>query len=113
MLASETEKNLAPWYSARAMLRRPARTSSCPTSLWYALKMTKDHVKAVLDRVLDWPEARQEDAAEILRLMEEQDRSTLQLSDEQVAEVRRRMTAPSSDTIPAEEVFKRFRSEPR
>ncbi|HEX4192755.1 MAG TPA: hypothetical protein VHY80_06640 [Stellaceae bacterium] len=74
--------------------------------------MTKDQVKAVLDRVLEWPEARQEDAAEILRLMEEQDRSPLQLSEEQVAEIRRRMATPGK-TIPAEEVFKRFRSEPR
>jgi hypothetical protein len=74
--------------------------------------MTKDQVKAVLDRVLHWPEARQEDAAEILRLMEEQDRSTLQLSDEQVAEVRRRLGAPG-DKIRAEDVFRRFRSESR
>jgi hypothetical protein len=74
--------------------------------------MTKDQVKAVLDRVLEWPEARQEDAAEILRLMEEQDRSPLQLSEEQLAEIRRRM-ATLEKTIPAEEVFKRFRSEPR
>jgi hypothetical protein len=72
--------------------------------------MTKDQVKAVLDRVLTWPPERQADAAEVLTLMEEQDRSTLRLTDQQAAEVRRRLADPNPKTIPAEEVFKRFRS---
>ena len=72
--------------------------------------MTRDQVKAVLDRVLTWPRQRQEDAAEMLTLMEEQDKSTLRLTDEQAAEVRRRLANPSPNRIPAEEVFKRFRS---
>jgi hypothetical protein len=42
--------------------------------------------------------------------MEEHDKSELRLSDEQVAEVRRRLANPSKKTIPAEEVFKRYRS---
>lgn len=36
--------------------------------------MAKDQVKSILDRVLTWPPKRQEDAAEILMLMEEQDK---------------------------------------
>jgi hypothetical protein len=52
---------------------------------------------------------RQEDAARVLREMEEQDSSTLRLNAEQAAEVRRRLANPSPHTILAEEVFKRFR----
>jgi len=52
--------------------------------------MTKDEVKAVLDRVLTWPPKRQADAVEILKAVEEQDTCDLYLSDEQLAEVRRR-----------------------
>ncbi len=71
--------------------------------------MTRDQVKEALDRILNWPEQRQEDVAEILKLMEEQDRSELHLSDEQAAEVRRRLANAGQMTIPAEDVFKRFR----
>jgi hypothetical protein len=42
--------------------------------------------------------------------MEAQDKSELRLSEEQAAEVRRRLADPSRKTIPAEEVFKRFRA---
>src|SRR5881409_1340728 len=45
--------------------------------------MTRDQVKAILDRVLTWPPERQQDAAEILMGIEAQDRSGYQLSDEQ------------------------------
>ena len=76
----------------------------------YNVRMTKDQLKAVLDRVLTWPQQRQQDAAEMLTLMEEQDNSTLRLTDEQAAEVRRRLANPSPNRIPAEEVFKHFRS---
>jgi hypothetical protein len=72
--------------------------------------MTSAQLKEILDRVLTWPRERQEDAARVLREMELQDGSTLRLSTEQVAEVRRRLANPSPDTIPADEVFKRFRS---
>ncbi len=72
--------------------------------------MTSAQVKEILDRVLTWPPERQEDAVHVLREMERQDSSTLRLSAEQVAEVRRRLANPSPDTIPADEVFKRFRS---
>ncbi|WP_407123039.1 hypothetical protein [Bradyrhizobium sp. STM 3561] len=52
--------------------------------------MSKEQVKAILDRVLTWPPERQEDAAKILMLMESQDYSVYRLTDEQVEEVRRR-----------------------
>ena len=72
--------------------------------------MTRDQVKAILDRVLTWPPERQADVAHVVEIMEEQDKSDLRLSDEQAAEVRCRLANPSKKTIPAEEVFKRYRS---
>jgi hypothetical protein len=57
--------------------------------------MTKNQVKDILDRVLTWPSERQEDVAHVVELMEEQDKSGLRLSDEQAAEVRRRLADPS------------------
>ena len=72
--------------------------------------MTKDQVKAVLDRVLTWPQKRQEDAVEILKAVEEQDTSDLRLSGEQLAELRRRRAKNDPNRIPFEEVFKRFRT---
>jgi hypothetical protein len=72
--------------------------------------MTRDQVKAILDRVLTWPPERQADVAHVVEIMEEQDKSDLRLSDEQAAEVRRRLANPSKNTIPAEEVFGRYRA---
>jgi hypothetical protein len=71
--------------------------------------MTRDQVKAILDRVLTWPPDRQADVAHVVEVMEEQDKSVLRLSEEQAAEVRRRLADPNRETIPAEEVFTRFR----
>jgi hypothetical protein len=72
--------------------------------------MTKEQVKEILDRVLTWPPKRQEDAARVLVEMEEQDHSGLRLTDEQAAEVRRRLAKPSDQKVPIEKVFRRFRS---
>jgi hypothetical protein len=72
--------------------------------------MTRDQVKAILDRVLTWPPERQADLAHVVEMMEEQHKSDLSLSDEQAAEVRRRVAHPSENTIPSEEVFRRYRS---
>lgn len=44
--------------------------------------MTKDEIKAVLDRVHTWPEEQQAYAAEILLIIEAQDRASLPLSDD-------------------------------
>ena len=72
--------------------------------------MTRDQVKEMLDRVLSWPPERQEQALHVLAEMEAQDESRLRLTDEQVAEVKRRRADPNPKTIPAEEVFRRFRA---
>lgn len=72
--------------------------------------MTKERVKEILDRVLTWTPERQADVAEVVEFMEQQDKSELRLTDEQAAEVRRRLDNPSPNPIPAEDVFKRFRS---
>ena len=71
--------------------------------------MTRAQVKEILERVLTLPPGRQEDAARVLKEMEEQDSSSLRLSAEQAAEVRQRLADPSPRTIPAEDVFRRFR----
>jgi len=60
--------------------------------------------------VLTWPPERQADVVHMVELMEQQDSSSLRLTDEQVAEVRRRLADPSQETISAEEVFNRYRS---
>ena len=52
--------------------------------------MSKPQVKDLLERVLTWPAERQDDAAEILALMEAQDQASYGLTDEQVREVERR-----------------------
>jgi hypothetical protein len=72
--------------------------------------MTKEQITAVLDRIKTWPKNRQEDAARVLLEMEAQDRSAYQLTDEQLADVRRRRVESNPDRIPFEDVFKRFRA---
>lgn len=95
----------------RGVRGSPARASTVlkKRPLCYTNVMTKDQVKEILDRVLTWPAERQADVAHVVEIMEEQDKSDLRLSDEQAAEVRRRLAEPSPKTIPAEEVFKRYR----
>ena len=72
--------------------------------------MTKDQVKAILERVLTWPPERQADVADVVTIMEEQDKSGLRLTDEQLAEVRRRRAKPSPNYVPIAEARKRFRN---
>lgn len=69
--------------------------------------MKKDEIKAVLDRVLTWPAERQEEAARVLTKMEAQD-TDLQLSDEQVAEIARRLADPNPRFLTLDEVRARF-----
>ena len=71
--------------------------------------MTKDQVKEILDRVLTWPPERQADVAHVVELMEEQDNSALRLSDEQAAEVRRRLADESAKTVTLAEFNERLR----
>jgi hypothetical protein len=70
--------------------------------------MTKDQVKEILDRVLTWPQDRQSDAAEMLALMEAQDQSGYRLTDEQAAEVRRRLGKTNPTYVPLDEARARF-----
>jgi len=71
--------------------------------------MSKEQVKAVLDRVMTWPTERQEDAAKLLMLMEAQDESAYRLTDEQVAEVQRRIADPDRRLLTLEESNERLR----
>jgi hypothetical protein len=70
--------------------------------------MKVEQLKAVLDRVLTWPPERQEDAARVLTEMEEQQASDLSLSEEQVAEVERRLADPDPKFLTLEEVSMTF-----
>jgi len=70
--------------------------------------MTKEQVKKILDRVLTWPAERQADVAHMVELMEEQDQSGLRLTDEQVAEVERRLADPNPRFLTLEEMRERF-----
>jgi hypothetical protein len=66
-------------------------------------------VKEILDRVLTWPPERQADIAHVMELMEEQDSSTFRLSDEQAAEVRRRLAEKDPKTVTLAEFNERIR----
>jgi hypothetical protein len=59
----------------------------------------------ILARVETWPEERQERAAEILAFVETDE--DYQLTDEQAAEVERRMKLRDGPTLSLEEVFAR------
>jgi hypothetical protein len=71
--------------------------------------MTKGEVKEILDRVLKLPAERQAEIARMVEMMEGHDVSGLRLTDEQAAEVRRRLATPEPN-IPARTVLKRLRS---
>jgi len=71
--------------------------------------MTKGEVKEILDRVLKLPAERQAEIARMVEMMEGHDVSDLRLTDEEAAEVKRRMANPEPN-IPAGTVFKRLRS---
>jgi transposase len=71
--------------------------------------MTKSEVKEVLDRVLSWPADRQEDAAALLKLIEQHDRSPLGLSEEQAAELRERLAEKNPATLTLAELDERLR----
>jgi hypothetical protein len=71
--------------------------------------MTRDQVKEILDRVLNWPPERQADVAHVVEIMEQQDNSDLRLSDEQAAEVRRRLVEENPKTYTLAEFRERLR----
>ena len=59
--------------------------------------------------MLTWPPERQADVAHVVELMEEQDNSTLRLSEEQAAEVRRRLADQNAKTVTLAEFIERLR----
>jgi hypothetical protein len=65
--------------------------------------MTDEQLDVILERVRHWPRERQRKAAEMLMLIEEQDNSPLQLSDEQLAEIRRRRAYKDAKLLTLEE----------
>ena len=71
--------------------------------------MTSSEVKEVLDRVLTWPKKRQKDVVHILESMEDQDKNPLRLTDEQAAEVRRRLREKNPKTMTLATFNKRLR----
>jgi transposase len=66
-------------------------------------------VKKILDLVMIWPALRQADLAHIAELMEEQDNSPARLSEEQAAEVRRRLAEPNPETMTLAEFNERLK----
>ena len=71
--------------------------------------MTREEVKEILDRVLTWPQERQEQAARMLSELEQQDASPYQLTDDQVEEVERRLADPEMIWLTREELQARLR----
>ena len=71
--------------------------------------MTTKVLKDIIERVKDWPEERQEDAARVLLAMEKQDKSPYRLTDEQAAEVRRRLAEKNPKTLSLAEFNERMR----
>ena len=59
---------------------------------------------------MTWPPERQADVADVVTIMEEQDKSGLRLTDEQLAEVRRRRAKTNPTHVPIAEARKRFRN---
>jgi hypothetical protein len=66
-------------------------------------------LKEVIERVQTWPENRQEDAANVLLEMEAQDTSSYELTDEQLAEVRRRRAEKNPKKLTLAEFDKKLR----
>jgi hypothetical protein len=65
--------------------------------------MMEEQLDTVLKRVRSWAPERQREAAEMLLLIEEHDQSPFQLTDEQLAEVRRRRADKDAKLLTLEE----------
>ena len=70
--------------------------------------MTTKALKDVIERVQRWPQERQDDAARMLLEMEAQDTSGYRLTDEQAAEVERRLADPDPKFLTLAEVRARL-----
>jgi hypothetical protein len=73
------------------------------------MAMTKEQVRRILDRVTGWPLERQADLAEIAMLIEEQDKSDIGLTEDQVEEIERRLSESNPKTISLAEFNERLR----
>jgi hypothetical protein len=73
------------------------------------MSMTKQQVKEIFDRVQTWPPERQADVIEVVKMMEAQDKSGLSLTDEQVAEVQRRLAEDNPNAMTLAEFNERLR----
>jgi hypothetical protein len=65
--------------------------------------MTKDQIKAIFDRVLTWPPDRQEEAAEMLLLLEGQEGEVYQPSDDEWEAIREGMRQAQRGEFVADE----------
>lgn len=70
--------------------------------------MTSKILEEVLQRVESWPEDRQEDAANLLIEMEQQDGYSIGLTDSQLREVERRLAKPNKTFVTLAEARKQF-----
>jgi hypothetical protein len=70
--------------------------------------MTEEKVKEILDRVLTWSPERRADVAHVVEIMEEQDKSGLRLTDQQAAEIRRRLAEKNPKTLTLAEFNERL-----
>ena len=68
----------------------------------------RKQLKEIIRRVEAWPAERQKDAARVLLEMEAQARSTQALSEEQIAEVKRRRAGPERQFLSLADVRSRF-----
>jgi predicted transcriptional regulator len=75
--------------------------------------MTKEQINAVFERAREWPFERQEDAARMLLMMEEQDQQLYELSDEGRADLRQGLAEAERGEFATDEevkaVFARYR----
>jgi hypothetical protein len=100
-----------PWFESRRPSDECASVASnvLKRQSCYKAAMTRDQVKEILDRVLNWPPERQADVVHVVELMEEQDHSTLRLTGEQLAEVRWRRAKKNPKYVSLADARKRFR----
>lgn len=67
--------------------------------------MTKEQIKSVLDRVLTWPPERQEEAADLLLMLEAQEGERYHPSDEEWAAIEEGLEqARRGEFVPDEEI---------
>ena len=69
--------------------------------------MASKILKEVLERVETWPEERQNDAAQVLIEMEQQDAHSIGLTDAQAKEIERRLAKDSRKFLSLEEAHRR------